>query len=126
MNNAGVAPLVSFDQMTESLWQETIETNLTSVFRFSHAVWPMMVSQKGGVIVSVSSESSRDPFPGFTAYAAAKAGVNLFTRALAKEGAAHNIRVHAIAPAGVETAMLRKIVSVKARTLQSEIQLTRR
>jgi NAD(P)-dependent dehydrogenase (short-subunit alcohol dehydrogenase family) len=111
VNNAGFAPLISFDRMTDAIWQEVIDTNLSSVYRFCHAVWEAMVRRRSGVIVNVSSEASRDPFPGFTAYAAAKAGVNLFTRALAKEGAAYNIRVHAIAPAGVETTMLRKIAS---------------
>jgi len=111
VNNAGVAPLLPFEQMTDAIWDDVIATNLTSVYRFSRAVWPTMVGQKSGVIVSVSSEASRDPFPGFAAYAAAKAGVSGFTRALAKEGNAHGIRVLAVAPAGVETAMLRKIVT---------------
>ncbi len=111
VNNAGIAPLLAFDQMTDAIWDEVIATNLTSVYRFTKAVWPIMIRQKSGVIVNLSSESSRDPFPGLSAYAAAKAGVNLFTKALAKEADAHGIRVYAIAPAGVETAMLRKFAS---------------
>lgn len=111
VNNAGVAPLIPFGEMTDAIWDEVIATNLTSTYRFTRAVWPAMVGQTEGVIVNVSSEASRDPFPGFSAYAAAKAGVNLFTKALAKEGDAVGIRVHAVAPAGVETAMLRKILS---------------
>lgn len=110
VNNAGHAPLLPFDQMTETIFRETLDTNLTAAFVATRAVWDGMVARKNGVIVNVSSESARDPFPGFTAYAAAKAGINLFTKALAKEAAAHNIRVHAIAPAGVDTAMLRAIV----------------
>jgi NAD(P)-dependent dehydrogenase (short-subunit alcohol dehydrogenase family) len=111
VNNAGVAPLIPFGEMTDAIWDEVIATNLTSTYRFTRAVWPAMVGQKSGVIVNVSSEASRDPFPGFTAYAAAKAGVNLFTKALATEGDAVGIRVHAVAPAGVETAMLRKLMT---------------
>jgi len=110
VNNAGHAPRLPFAEMTEAIFRETIDTNLTAAFVATRAVWDGMVRANGGVIVSVSSESARDPFPGFTAYAAAKAGINLFTRALAKEASVHNIRVHAVAPAGVDTAMLRAVV----------------
>jgi 3-oxoacyl-[acyl-carrier protein] reductase len=112
-NCAGVAPMLPFEQISKAVWDEVIATNLTSVFLFTQAVWTPMRQQGGGVIVSVSSEASRDPLMGLSAYGAAKAGVNLLTKALAKEGDAHNIRVHAIAPTGVETAMLRKIVGEK-------------
>lgn len=114
VNNAGHAPLLPFEQTTEAIFRRTIDTNLTATFVATRAVWDGMVARKDGVIVNVSSESARDPFTGFSAYAAAKAGVNLFTRALAKEGAAHNVRVHAVAPAGVDTAMLRAIVPDEA------------
>jgi 3-oxoacyl-[acyl-carrier protein] reductase len=55
--------------------------------------------------------SSRDPLPGFAAYGAAKAGLNLFSLALAREGAEHGIRSYAIAPGAVETSMFRRMVS---------------
>ena len=111
VNNAGVAPLVAFKEMTEAIFRQTIDTNLLAAFHYSRAVWPMMERQNGGAIINLSSESARDPFDGFAAYAAAKAGINALTRALASEGNAHNIRVIAIAPAGVETAMLRQIAT---------------
>jgi NAD(P)-dependent dehydrogenase (short-subunit alcohol dehydrogenase family) len=62
------------------------------------------------VIVNISSLAARDPFPGFAAYGAAKAGLNLLGLSLAREGDPHNIRVHTIAPAAVETAMFRKLM----------------
>jgi NAD(P)-dependent dehydrogenase (short-subunit alcohol dehydrogenase family) len=111
VNNAGLAPLVPFAEMTEVIFRDTLDTNLLAAFHYSRAVWPIMVRQGGGAIINLSSESARDPFDGFSAYAAAKAGINAFTKALASEGDAHNIRVTAIAPAGVETAMLRSIVT---------------
>ncbi|MBC7782204.1 MAG: SDR family oxidoreductase [Burkholderiales bacterium] len=111
VNNAGYAPLLPFDQTTPTIWDDVIAINLSAVYHFCRAVWPGMVARKSGVIVNVSSEASRDPFPGFSAYATAKAAVNMFTRSLAKEGDAHGIRLHAIAPAGVETSMLRAIAS---------------
>lgn len=113
VNCAGVAPMMPLEQISKTVWDEVIATNLSSVFLFTQAVWTPMRQQRGGVIVNVSSEASRDPLVGLAAYGAAKAGVNLLTKALAKEGNAFNIRLHAIAPAGVETAMLRKIVDDK-------------
>jgi NAD(P)-dependent dehydrogenase (short-subunit alcohol dehydrogenase family) len=64
------------------------------------------------VVVNISSEASRDPFDGFAAYGAAKAGLNLFGRVAAREGLPHGIRVHTIAPGAVETQMLRNLLSV--------------
>lgn len=113
VNNAGYAPLVPFERMTDELWEKVIQTNLTGTYRFSRQVWPVMLQGGGGVIVNVSSEASRDPFEGFSAYGAAKAGVNLLTRALAKEGDRVGIRVHCVAPAGVETGMLRELSTVE-------------
>lgn len=111
VNNAGVAPLLPIETMSDELWHSVIDTNLSSTFYFTRAAWPTMVKQKSGVIVNISSEAARDPFTGFAAYAAAKAGVNLFTLATAQEGAAHNIRVHAVGPAATETTMFRKLMS---------------
>ncbi|HEX8341367.1 MAG TPA: SDR family oxidoreductase [Tepidisphaeraceae bacterium] len=111
VNNAGLAPLVAFEKMTEQIFRDTIDTNLLAAFHYSRAVWPVMQRQGGGTIINLSSESARDPFDGFAAYAAAKAAINAFTKALASEGDAHHIRAIAVAPAGVETAMLRKIAT---------------
>jgi len=111
INNAGVAPLVAFENITHDVIRNTIDVNLTATILISHLVYPTMLAQKAGVIVNVSSEASRDPYPGLSVYAAAKAGINLFAKALAKEGDAHGVRVYAVAPAGVETQMLRAIVS---------------
>ena len=110
---AGLAPMQSIEQMTPNTWQRVIETNLSSAFYLCHAVWPIFKNQNRGVIVNISSESSRDPFDGFAAYGAAKAGLNLFGRVAAREGQPYGIRVHTIAPAAVETQMLRKLMNVE-------------
>jgi NAD(P)-dependent dehydrogenase (short-subunit alcohol dehydrogenase family) len=107
VNCAGVAPNVPIATMTDDQFQQTMQTNLAHVFYMTRALWPQFKRQKGGAIVNVSSLSSRDPFNGFGAYAAAKAGVNLFSLVAAREGAPHNIRVHVVAPGAVETKMLR-------------------
>jgi NAD(P)-dependent dehydrogenase (short-subunit alcohol dehydrogenase family) len=108
---AGVAPVRMIDQMTPDQWHEVIDTNLSAAFYLCRSAWPIFTRQQAGVVVNISSEASRDPFDGFTAYAAAKAGINLFGKAAAREGAKIGVRVHTIAPAAVETAMFRAIVS---------------
>ena len=75
------------------------------------AVWPTMTQQRSGVIVNISSQASRDPFPGLGAYGAAKAGLNLLGLALAREGHPLGIRVHTIAPSATETGMFRQIMT---------------
>jgi NAD(P)-dependent dehydrogenase (short-subunit alcohol dehydrogenase family) len=110
---AGLAPMQLIDAMTPNQWQAVIDTNLSSAFYLCHAAWPIFKQQKSGVIVNISSESSRDPFDGFAAYGAAKAGLNLFGRVAAREGLPHGIRVHTIAPGAVETRMLRELLTVE-------------
>ena len=111
INNAGLAPLLSIEETTPELWRQIIDTNLSSSFFLSRVVWPHFKKQRKGVIVNVSSIASRDPFPGFAAYGAAKAGVNLLTLALAREGSEFGVRAHAVAPGAVETKMFRELMT---------------
>jgi len=108
---AGLAPVLSIAEMTIQQWHAVINANLSAAFYLSKAAWPTFVRQKKGVIVNVSSVASRDPFPGFAAYGAAKAALNLFGLSAAREGFASGIRVHTIAPGAVETDMFRAILS---------------
>lgn len=107
VNCAGVAPKAPFDQMEPVLFDTIRAVNIDAVYHACRFAWPIMKKQGGGVIVTISSMASADPFPGFAAYGASKAWVNLWTRALAEEGRPHNIRVFAVAPGAVETRMLR-------------------
>ena len=109
VNNAGLAPVRPIRDMTVEEWRAVIDTNLSAAFYATRAAWPAFERQGGGVVVNISSESSRDPFPGFAAYGAAKAGINLFGLAAAREGAAAGVRVYTIAPGAVETAMFRQL-----------------
>src|ERR1043166_7130621 len=111
VNNAGFAPLRDIEQITHAEWEQIINTNLSAAFYLTKAAWPVFKRQSAGVVVNISSEASRDPFQGLGFYGAAKAGLNLLGKALAREGAAYNIRVHTIAPGAVETQMLRGILS---------------
>jgi 3-oxoacyl-[acyl-carrier protein] reductase len=107
VNNAGAAPLALIDEMEPDVFDRIIATNIRSVYLCSRAVWRIMADGEGGIIVNFSSLSAYDPFPGFAAYGAAKAFVNVYTKALAEEGKTLGIRVYAVAPGAVETEMLR-------------------
>ncbi len=107
-NCAGSAPLQSISEMTDDIIDAAIDVNLKSVLYLTRAVWPAFQKQKSGAVCNVSSMASIDPFVGFNVYAAAKAGVNLFTRAAADEGKRFNLIAAAVAPGAIETAMLRQ------------------
>jgi 3-oxoacyl-[acyl-carrier protein] reductase len=108
---AGLAPILKIEETTDQQWRDIIDTNLSAAFYLARACWSTFVEQKAGVIVNISSVAARDPFVGFAAYGAAKAGMNLLGLALAIEGQPHGIRVHTIAPGATETAMFRKLLT---------------
>lgn len=107
-NCAGSAPLQAIDQLTDHIIDAAIDVNLKSVIYLTRAAWPTFKKQKAGSICNISSMASIDPFTGFNVYAAAKAGVNLFTKATADEGKRFNIVAAAVAPGAIETPMLRE------------------
>jgi 3-oxoacyl-[acyl-carrier protein] reductase len=112
VNNAGLAIMKPIDQFTADEWHATIDVNLSAAFFLCRNLWPIWRRQGGGgVVVNVSSMAARDPFAGFAAYAAAKAGLNILGQALASEGAEIGVRVHTVAPGATETAMLRSLFS---------------
>lgn len=111
VNVAGLAPVRPIRDMTVDQWRSVIDTNLSAVFYTTKACWPAFERQRSGVVVNVSSQSARDPFAGFAAYGAAKAGLNLFGHAAAREGEPIGVRVHTVAPGAVETAMFRGIAT---------------
>jgi 3-oxoacyl-[acyl-carrier protein] reductase len=107
VNNVGVAPVATIDQMEPHVFDQIIAMNIRTVYLCSRAVWPVMTEKGGGIIINISSVAAYDPFPGFAAYGAAKAFVVTYTRALAAEGKSCGIRVYGVAPGAVETEMLR-------------------
>ena len=111
-NVAGYAALLPIAKVTDDIWRLNIDTNLSAIVHLTAAAWPHL-KVNGGVIVNVSSMASIDPFPNFAIYAAAKAGVNMFTKCTASEGAKSNIKAVAIAPGAVETPMLRAMFNEK-------------
>lgn len=108
---AGLAPVRSIQEMSVEEWHRVIDTNLSAAFYLCRACWPIFERQGGGVVVNVSSAAARDPFAGFAAYGAAKAGLNLFGLSAAREGEKIGVRVHTVAPSAVETGMFRQIMT---------------
>ncbi len=107
VNNAGVAPNNDLESFDTTVFDSMIGVNVSGVFYACRAAWPAMRKRGGGTIINISSMAAVDPFPGFAAYGASKAFVELLTKALAKEGAEHGIRVYAVGPGAVDTQMLR-------------------
>ena len=109
INNAGVTKDKLFIRMKQEDWEYVIKVNLLGTINFSHAVLPIMMKQRKGVILNVASVVGITGNPGQTNYAASKAGVIAFTKSLAKEVGSRGIRVLAIAPGFIQTSMTEKI-----------------
>ncbi|GAB4412768.1 MAG: 3-oxoacyl-[acyl-carrier-protein] reductase [Thermodesulfovibrionales bacterium] len=109
INNAGITRDKSFFMMSKEEWADVIDADLTGVFNVTRCCIITFLKQKSGNIVNISSSSGLHPLPGQTNYAAAKAGIIGFTKALAKEVAPYNIRVNAIAPGFIDTDMTGKL-----------------
>jgi len=105
VNNAGITRDTLFLRMKEDDWDKVLKTNLYSVFYVTQAVLPMMIKERWGRIINISSVVAFTGNPGQTNYAAAKAGIIGFTKALALEVAGRNITVNVIAPGYIETDM---------------------
>ena len=105
VNNAGIIRDGLLATMDADQWQDVIDTNLTSVYNFSHAVVRPMMSARSGRIVNMSSVAANVGNPGQSNYAASKGGIEGFTRCLAAEISRRGITVNAVAPGFIETDM---------------------
>ncbi|HUD93555.1 SDR family NAD(P)-dependent oxidoreductase [Sphingobium sp.] len=100
-NIAGIFPTALIEETSDAIYADTIAANLTGTMTFCRAAFPLL-RQRGGAIVNMSSTAARFPTPGLSVYAAAKAGVEAFTRTLAVEGAP-DIRVNAVSAGPTRT-----------------------
>lgn len=109
VNNAGITADAMLHKMSEEQWWQVMRTNLGSMFNMTRQVIGGMRERRFGRIVNISSVNGRKGQAGQTNYAAAKAGILGFTRALALENAAHGITVNAVAPGYCDTAMMERL-----------------
>lgn len=105
VNNAGVTGDCLLMMMSDANWDRVIQTNLYGCFNMTRAVLPVMLEQRGGVIVNISSISGIAQVPGQANYSASKAGIISLTATTAKEMGRKKIRVNAVAPGFIETEM---------------------
>ncbi len=125
VNNAGITADNLLMRMKGDEWASVIDTNLGSMFRVCKIGVKAMTKARWGRIINISSVVGASGNPGQTNYAASKAGVEGFTRALAKEVGSRGITVNAVAPGFIETDMTNALPEAQAAALISQIPLAR-
>ena len=113
VNNAGITRDGLFMRMNAENWEAVINTNLNSAFYMSNPVVRIMMKQRSGCIINMSSIVGVYGNAGQANYSAAKAGLIGFTKSLAKEIGSRNVRVNAIAPGFIQTDMTKGLEETK-------------
>jgi acetoacetyl-CoA reductase len=125
VNNGGITRDATLHKMTLAQWQEVLHTNLDSQFNMCRNVIEGMRARKHGRIINISSVNGQKGQFGQTNYAASKAGILGFTKALALENAASGITVNAIAPGYCDTEMVAAVSPEVMKTIVAAIPVGR-
>ncbi len=125
VNNAGKTADTLMLRMNENQWDEVISTNLKSAFNTIHACAPIMLKQRVGSIINLSSVVGLYGNAGQANYAASKAGIIGLTKSMAKELGSRGVRVNAIAPGFIETDMTAGLSAEMRENTQKAIALRR-
>lgn len=125
INNAAVTHDNLLLRMKEDEWNSVIETNLSSIYRMTKSCLRDMLKARWGRIISISSVVGSTGNPGQVNYAAAKAGLIGFTKALAQEVGSRDITVNAVAPGFVDTDMTSSLAEEQQRALLQRIPMQR-
>lgn len=125
VNNAGITRDGLLARMKDDDWAAVLETNLTSAFRLSRQVLRAMMKARQGRIINIASVVGASGNAGQTNYAASKAGLIGFTKALAKEVGSRNITVNCVAPGFIDTDMTRALPENQVQALLQMIPLGR-
>ena len=125
VNNAGITRDNLLMRMKDEEWEEVINTNLNGLYRLSKGVLRGMMKARHGRIINIGSVVGAMGNGGQANYAAAKAGLEGFTRALAREVGSRNITVNAVAPGFIDTDMTRELPDAQREALLAQIPLGR-
>ncbi len=125
VNNAGITRDQLLIRMKREDWDVVIQTNLTGAFTCTHAVLRSMIKQRAGRIVNITSVVGQSGNAGQANYAASKAGLIGFTKAIALEVASRNVTVNAVAPGLIDTDMTRGLPGASQADWTSRIPLQR-
>jgi 3-oxoacyl-[acyl-carrier protein] reductase len=125
VNNAGITRDNLLLRMKEEEWDDIMSTNLKSVYRLSKAVVRAMMKARYGRIINITSVIAATGNAGQTNYAAAKAGVAGFSKALAREVGSRNITVNCVAPGFIDTDMTRALSEDQRKGVLGQIPLGR-
>ena len=125
VNNAGITKDGLMLRMTEEQWDTVINANLKSAFNFIHACLPIMMRQRGGSIINMSSVVGVHGNAGQANYAASKAGMIALAQSVAQEMGPRGIRVNTIAPGFIETAMTEALPDEVRNEWKKKIPLRR-
>ncbi len=125
VNNAGITRDTLLLRMGEAAWGEVLETNLSAAYRLCRAIARSMLRRRVGRIINISSVVGSAGNPGQSNYAASKAGLEGFSRALALELGSRGITVNAVAPGYIDTDMTRAMSDSAAQELRQRIPLGR-
>ncbi|TVQ37574.1 MAG: 3-oxoacyl-[acyl-carrier-protein] reductase [Spirochaetaceae bacterium] len=125
VNNAGITRDGLIFRMTAQDWSDVLTINLTSAFYISKVVSRSMIKQRSGSIINVASIVGVIGNGGQTNYSASKAGLIGFTKSLAREVAARNVRVNAIAPGFINTRMTEVLTEEQRNQLKAQIPMAR-
>ena len=125
VNNAGITKDNIVLRMTEDEWMDVLNVNLNGAFKISKIVLKFMLKKRWGRILNITSTSASTGNRGQANYAAAKAGIEAFSKSLAKEVGSRGITVNAIAPGYIQTDMTEVINEKVKEEILSQIPLAR-
>ena len=125
VNNAGITKDQLLLRMSVEDWNLVMDVNLRSVFNYTKAFTPMMMKQRSGSVINISSIVGINGNAGQCNYSASKAGIIGFTKSVAKELGSRNIRCNAVAPGFIETPMTRQLPEEVRKDWMTKIPLRR-
>lgn len=125
VNNAGILPMAwygSVEEIDEAIWDRILDVNLKGMFLMSRGALPHIRTAGGGTIINLASVQGLQSMPRVVAYAASKGGVLSLTRAMAMDHAHEGIRVVAICPGTIDSAMVREIARAEGGDVEANVR----